>query len=226
MIVLKLRLSKSGIDMDRLEAGFYYHIYNRGNNSQSICRSPQDYKKFLELLFYYLYPAFEIYAYCLLSNHYHLLVKVNTDQEQIDKLNNYSDQALDIEFSPYGYQYDTYKVKKPSFLLSHLFNSFTKYFNDNYQRTGNLFEGSYKRIQISNLDYLTELATYIHRNPIHHGISDDFDTYPYSSYRYFLDSTFPLLRTDEAIQWFGDQDNFIAAHIESESILNSKLLFE
>ncbi|MEN8119493.1 MAG: hypothetical protein ABFS35_04075 [Bacteroidota bacterium] len=44
-----------------IEHDRYYHIYNRGVNSQKIFKDKDDYKHFLELMEIYLYPVAEIY---------------------------------------------------------------------------------------------------------------------------------------------------------------------
>ena len=56
--------------------GAYYHVINRGNNQEKIFLNDRDKEKFLE----YLEKANErfsiiIHTYCLMSNHYHLLVE-------------------------------------------------------------------------------------------------------------------------------------------------------
>ena len=56
--------------------GAYYHVVNRGNNQEKIYINDRDREKFLE----YLEKAVErysiiIHTYCLMSNHYHLLVE-------------------------------------------------------------------------------------------------------------------------------------------------------
>ena len=53
----------------------YYHLYNRGNNYEIIFREAENYRYFLRLLVKYLQPEkVEIVAYCLMPDHYHLLV--------------------------------------------------------------------------------------------------------------------------------------------------------
>lgn len=56
--------------------GAYYHVTSRGNERKDIFRSNRDREKFL----YYLETASKrykaaIHAYCLMSNHYHLLLE-------------------------------------------------------------------------------------------------------------------------------------------------------
>lgn len=84
--------------------GEYYHIYNRGNSKQVIFHDKQDYKRFLDLLylsntvknfrindiskdFYNFkqeYRLVSIGAYCLMPNHFHLLI-TQTDNGSISK---------------------------------------------------------------------------------------------------------------------------------------------
>ena len=52
----------------KLESGSFYHIYNRGNNSEVIFRELENYLYFLKLLKKHINPVADIYAYCLLNN--------------------------------------------------------------------------------------------------------------------------------------------------------------
>lgn len=75
----------------------YYHLYNRGLDKQSIFTNQKDYSRFIQTFFYYqienpkpkfstykiskIFPVdtskkiVDIICYCLMPNHYHLLVK-------------------------------------------------------------------------------------------------------------------------------------------------------
>ena len=56
--------------------GGLYHVIARGNNRRRIFDSPTDYEKFLSLLARQKarFP-FYLYAYCLMTNHFHLLIE-------------------------------------------------------------------------------------------------------------------------------------------------------
>jgi REP element-mobilizing transposase RayT len=57
-----------------------YHIMLRGINRQVIFEDEEDYKKFLDVLAECkAISEFKIFAYCLMSNHVHLLIKVGTE---------------------------------------------------------------------------------------------------------------------------------------------------
>ncbi|WP_449401217.1 transposase [Chryseobacterium wanjuense] len=67
--------------IETLEFGYFYHIYNRGNNSGTIFFEEKNYNYFLQLLSKYIVPIGEIYAYCLLKNHFHFLIKLKDESE-------------------------------------------------------------------------------------------------------------------------------------------------
>ena len=64
-----------------LYPGKFYHIYNRAINKENIFYANQNYIYFLNKIRYYLMNCFDIYAYCLIPNHFHLLVKIKDENE-------------------------------------------------------------------------------------------------------------------------------------------------
>lgn len=87
---------------DILTSGRIYHIFNRGVNKQKIFFSEEDYHRFLQVAAHYLTnkkqfshtkkphsdtvseinridPKVEILTYCLMPNHFHILVKQLSD---------------------------------------------------------------------------------------------------------------------------------------------------
>ena len=62
----------------------YYHIFNRGNNRENIFIEERNYHYFLELYAHHIAPVAETYAYCLLRNHFHLLVRIKSEARNPD----------------------------------------------------------------------------------------------------------------------------------------------
>lgn len=172
--------------LEPLEPSFYYHYYNRGNNKENLFIEAANYMHFLQLLKKYIVPIAEIYSYCLLPNHFHLVFKI----KGVDEL------PTNI------------KIHQP---FSNLFNAYSKAFNKKYHRTGSLFQKHPKRIKISNETYLKQLIIYVHTNPNHHAIGD-YLTYKYSSYQAILSERNTSLNREEVLTLFDDKENFRSVH--------------
>jgi len=66
-----------------IQHGQVYHIYNRGNNRQDIFVEERNYRHFLQLYARYVEPVADTYAYCLLRNHFHFLVRIKDEEETL-----------------------------------------------------------------------------------------------------------------------------------------------
>lgn len=210
--------------METPEKGHYYHIYNRGAGRAPIFFSDDDYKLFMTKYFYYLFISVETYAWCLLKNHFHLLIRLRTfkEQEQI-----YS--KIKKEYPVDTFYGDCYERPKPfltSRQLGHLFNSYTKFFNKKRNRTGTLIEGTFKRKRIVDEDHFLHIACYIHRNPVHHGIVKSYMDYPFSSYRFILEKKKSFTESEKLLNRFGGKENFKEAHREFKYMLGEEFYLE
>ncbi len=61
----------------QFEEGYIYHIYNQGNNRRRIFFNRENYLYFLRKVKKYITPYGDILAWCLMPNHFHLMVLVN-----------------------------------------------------------------------------------------------------------------------------------------------------
>jgi len=61
----------------QFEPNHMYHIFNRGNNAQKIFFNHENYLFFLKKVRLYICPYADILAWCLMPNHFHLMVYVN-----------------------------------------------------------------------------------------------------------------------------------------------------
>lgn len=210
--------------MEPIKEGYFYHIYNRGAGKADLFYSEKDYLKFIEKYFFYLFVSVETYAYCLLKNHFHFLIRVRTFNEQEEIFQfvkaNYPEGTF------YGDQFNTPKPFYASKQLSHLMNSYTKSLNLRIDRTGTLVESTFKRKRVVDESNFNHLACYIHRNPIHHKIRAGYSDYPYSLYNQILNEGKTFLEKGRLLDQFGGRQNFIEAHREFKEMLGEEYYLE
>jgi putative transposase len=179
----------------------WYHIYNRGVNGCDIFSNKQNYNYFLRKYSNYIPLVAETYAYCLLKNHFHLLIKTKTEEEILKSFSNKPE-------------------KKAEFLISkqfsHLFNSYAQAFNKQQDRTGLLFETPFRRKEIDTDSYFATLIFYIHANAQKHHVSNDFRKWEFSSYQTYLSNKPTKLNRVAGLEWFDGLKNFIAFHDSME----------
>ena len=184
-------------DHPPLEDDALYHIYNRGINGTNLFYEEKHYRVFLDKYARYIPPAMDTLAYCLLSNHFHLLIRIKPSDMRTQKREQHSLISDHITLDP-------------SRQLSHLFNGYTQTINHQMGRTGALFETPFRRIAIDTPDYLTHVIDYIHKNPQKHGFVEDFRDYPHSSYHAHTSDSHIQLAREEVLDWFGGRDRFIS----------------
>ena len=201
----------------------FYHIYNQGINGCPLFRKAENYEHFLGLYDKYISPIADTFAWVLMNNHFHFLVRVkperqigfykslNTDRSN-DAVRFQTIQNLSESTRP-----DKVKKPDPSRHFSHLFNAYTKYFNIKTKRSGSLFARPFKRIPVNSTAHLKYLVYYIHHNPVHHGFCEDMLEYPWSSYLTILSPKKTKLSRDEVLKWYNDQYDYKAYH-SSESV--------
>jgi REP element-mobilizing transposase RayT len=174
-----------------LHPGHFYHIYNRGNNRQNIFFEERNYFYFMQLYTHHVEPAVQTYAYCLLRNHFHLLVYIKPDQE------------TGQPGSP---------VKPLHQRFSNFFNAYARTINQTYGRSGALFQRPFGRIPVQSNAHLLHLVWYIHHNPQKHAFVDDFRAWPYSSYQALCSQRPTRLERPSVHSWFDGKQGFLHAH--------------
>ncbi len=120
----------------------YYHIYNRGTNREDIFREERNYEYFLKLYVKHIEPVAETFAYCLLRNHFHVLVRVRSEAEILAKSLSPDREALRVSKRPL-------QPPSPSRKFSDFFNAYAKAINRAYGRTGSLFQHPFGRVPVT-----------------------------------------------------------------------------
>jgi putative transposase len=148
----------------------FYHIYNRGIDGETLFKLPRNYPYFLQQYGKYITPIADTYAYALMGNHFHLLVRIKTEAEIREQL---AAGALGVQNKAKAAQKTIEQIINNQF--AKLFNSYAQSINNQEKlgvggkRTGGLFEESFRRIPILTQDYLMRMVYYCHFNPQKHG---------------------------------------------------------
>lgn len=135
-----------------------YHVLNRGVDKRNVVVDDSDRLRFVHSLFVFndKKPLDEnhrrsgvtmfatdrdilvhIHAWCLMNNHYHLLLSPVDDD-----------------------------VANISRFMKKLNMGYARYFNERHTRSGYLWQGKYKKILVDNDAYFMHLPYYIHLNPL------------------------------------------------------------
>jgi REP element-mobilizing transposase RayT len=190
------------IRIQNLESDCFYHIYNRGVNGEIIFQQNDNYIFFMKQFLKYLNDVCDLYAYCLMPNHFHFVVKVKSQEELLKFLNLKNKKLKNV-----GLHSIQSMVSKQ---FSKFISSYTQAYNKVYQRHGPLFESPFKRKKLSSEQYLKNVIIYVHQNPL--DIKMDFKSYRFSSYLTVLSSLKTNLKRNEVIEYFQDLDNFVFSH--------------
>ncbi|UFH31109.1 transposase [Chryseobacterium sp. C-71] len=179
------------INTENFEFDSVYHIFSHVNGKELIFREETNYQFFLKQLDKYITQIADIYAYCLLPNHFHLLLRfkngenVNVEGEHQFLMKNFG-----------------------NFL-----NSYAKAFNKKYNRKGALFLNAVKRKKITDEKYLLKVLHYIHNNPVNHGFTSKINLWKYSSYDSYLNNIkASKLNRNEIMQYFDSLEIFKNYH--------------
>ncbi|MCX6789153.1 MAG: transposase [Candidatus Gribaldobacteria bacterium] len=168
--------------------GEYYHIYNRGVDRREVFLDEKDYWKFFDCMRDFnnkTYYEDRLSALglskksvrVLHSDDFKRLGSFLKEQEKV--VNNVSYNLIPNHFHFILQQLQDNGISN---FMHKLGLSYTGCFNKNNDRSGALFQGTYKAVHIDNERYLLWLIGYVNGNIEIHGLGKASD-YPWSSYR-------------------------------------------
>ena len=159
--------------MQLLQPDTSYHIFNNANGFENVFREAENYRYFLEKYRLYISLIAETYAYCLMPNHFHLVVRIrkrnvieqlilNSSNSKNNSNSNFSNFSNNSNFTFSKVQNfgkgeleknsisNTAIEKYLSKQLANFFSCYTQSFNKSYKRMGSLFVKNFKREGIEN----------------------------------------------------------------------------
>jgi len=197
-----------------LVADGVYHIFTHAVGTENLFRQQENYRFFLEKYSMHVLPVADTYAYCLLPNHFHLLVKIKQlpQIQELHLLKKKTELTAENE-SPFI-------VKQ----LSNFLNSYAKSYNSMFGRRGALFLDFIRRVEVKSAEQFTNTLHYVHKNPVHHGFCKSVADWKWSSYHSLLSNKPTMLLRQEVIDWFGNVDNFYAFHQQPVDLKHASII--
>ncbi len=181
--------------------GHIYHVYNRGNNSQTVFFTHENYLFFLDKLRKFILPHADVLAWCLMPNHFHLMISVKQVQVEIVEQTTAGGVSEQVTRS-----HLLTKTRSLNDSISILLRSYTRAIQKQERMTGSLFQnrtkalcltepqgvspayfnshfGSMGNLDLPETNYLNVCFDYIHLNPVSAKLVAEPDDWEFSSYR-------------------------------------------
>lgn len=96
--------------------------------------------------------------------------------------------------------------------FSNFTNSYTKYLNTRTERSGSLFEGTFKAVRVETDEQLIHLSRYIHLNPVTSFVvkKEGLENYPWSSLPEYLgqDKENPICNKHKILDMFHSVEEY------------------
>ena len=129
-----------------------HHVIQRGHNRQVVFAGDDDYLYYLDTLQKWKVKlGCKVYAYCLMTNHVHLVIDPGHQGENL------------------------------SLLMKRIAGRQTRYVNKMEKRSGSLWEGRFKSSPINANEYLLACCRYVELNPVRAGMVEEPWQYRWSS---------------------------------------------
>jgi putative transposase len=175
----------------KFEKGYIYHIYNQGNNREKIFFNRENYLFFLKKVKNHITPYSDILAWCLMPNHFHLMILVNR-------------LAIDMRTEGFAQSEALGFQRTLNQSIGIMLRSYTNAINKQQNRTGSLFRRETKAECLNcpngitpsfyNTEYRTQIQVncperqypqvcfnYIHQNPVKAGLVKTETDWEFSS---------------------------------------------
>ncbi|MFW5983216.1 MAG: transposase, partial [bacterium] len=203
-----------------LEEGFLYHIYNQGNNRQKIFFSRENYLFFLRKIRQHILPHADVLAWCLMPNHFHLMVYVKdieigfpdelgegfTQSEALTSSKNFSrkrtlNQSLGLLLRSY-----TRAINKQEKVSGSLFRKKTKADCLNSPKMTPAFintsSGTLINVPCPEKEYPQLCFDYIHHNPLASNLVRNVNDWEFSSAKdYYSNRNGTLVNKERALEF-------------------------
>ena len=194
----------------------FYHVFNHAVGTENLFRETDNYSYFLDLAIKHIVPVADFYAYNLLPNHFHFLIKIKSEQELADHYKFQKDIVAEADMD-----WPKYVMQQ----FSNFCNAYAKAYNKRFERRGALFLDYLKRNPVDTPEYMKHCIHYIHFNAIHHGLCTSIDDWYWTSYHALLKVKPSKIQRELVLENFEGKQQFINFHNGKPKISGDELEF-
>jgi len=201
----------------------WYHIYCRtiSRKGEYPLAEKEDAEKFIEILKFYSEAYFcDIASFCVMGNHYHIVVRFDKPKHINKKELIYRGKMLYPNNNAWVENWDKghrSHVKDRLFNISEMMRNihtvYTKWYNKKYERRGRFWAERFQSTILVSGDAVLECMQYVELNPIRAGIARKPESYKYGSAR------LREMRTDD---WLYDIRDVVGLKNKEESYTEYK----
>ncbi|WP_299584491.1 hypothetical protein [uncultured Sunxiuqinia sp.] len=188
------------------ETGHIYHVFNRGNNSQRLFFTRDNYLFFIEKIRTYILPHADLLAWCLMPTHFHLMVHVNEIRMPVKSEDYAPFSSLPARASLEVKPSLSKKSRSLNDSIGIMLRSYSRAIQKQENRTGSLFQKATKARCLTQTDgispawfqsrygaiisrafaeddYPQVCFDYIHANPVKDALVGNMEEWAFSSAR-------------------------------------------
>lgn len=192
--------------------GEFYHLYNRGVDKRIVFTEADEYERFLT----YLYQLNDTRSTRLTDTIHELSRGLASRHSRCEPLVAIGAYCL---MPNHFHLYVTPLVENGiSKFMQRVQTAYTMYFNQKHERTGALFQGTFKARYVSDDTYAKYLFSYIHLNPAKlkqpewkklqgkdwERLRSYLRTYPYSSLREYIEQRYSIIDPNSFPKYLGN----------------------
>ena len=205
----------------QFDTGHLFHIFNQGNHRQKIFLKRENYIFFLQKIRIHVLPFADILAWCLMPNHFHLMVFVNHIEIEVS-----SEASPAVSPSATWSRARTNRFMSFNQSLGIMLASYTRAINKQQNWTGSLFRCETKAVCVTDVtgispnwitgmgitqfivhtpekEYPNVCFNYILKNPVKDGLVKRAEDWEFSSYSDLIGIRNGKLINRSRIQEFG-----------------------
>ena len=196
--------------------GEIYHVFNRSIARLPIFHDARDYQRLLDIIRYCRFSPTP-----LRFSHYNRLMKEQKEQVMA-KLIEKDSKKIEVYAYCFMPNHFHFLLKKNEDLgvttfLGNIQNSYAKYFNLKYDRTGSLFQSRFKAVRVETDEQLLHVMRYIHLNPSTSFLIKnkyELENYAWASFHEYVTNEPSIVTKEFIMRFFASLEEYKQFHYD------------